>query len=194
MFLQRQKPRLPALTIDGQALEIVSSHKVLGLIIQSDLKWSEHITSVVAKASKRLHFLRVLRRGGAPATDLISVYVDLIRSILECCCVEWHYALTNYLSDQLEKVQKRALRIIYPWHSYSEALQLAGCPRLDTMRYDLCAKTLKKINKGGPLSQHLTQTRAGAHEHFTRNSNIRSLYKCRTERFKSSYVFFPVPL
>jgi hypothetical protein len=34
----REKPRLPALTINGQALETVFSHKVLGLIIQHDLK------------------------------------------------------------------------------------------------------------------------------------------------------------
>ena len=39
-----------------------TSLKVLGLIIQSDLKGSEHITSVVAKASKHLHtcILRLL--------------------------------------------------------------------------------------------------------------------------------------
>ena len=181
----REKPRLPAFTIDGQALEIVSSHKVIGLIIQSDLKWSEHITSVVAKC---LHILRVLRHGGVTATDLFPVYVALICSILEYCCMVWHYAFTNCLSDQLKKVQKRALHIIYPGHSYSKALQLADCPRLDTRHDDLCTVTLEKINEGGPLSQ-LTQTRACTHNHFTRNSNSRSLYKCRTDRFKSS--FFP---
>jgi hypothetical protein len=44
----------------------VQSHKVLGLIIQNNLKWDEQIRSIVTKASKRLYGLRVLcRRGGA---------------------------------------------------------------------------------------------------------------------------------
>ena len=41
------------LIIDDQPLEVLSSRKFLELIIQNDLKWKEHITSVVAKAPKR---------------------------------------------------------------------------------------------------------------------------------------------
>ena len=93
-----EKPQLAPLTIDGQLLEVFSAHNVLGLIIQNDLKWNEHIASVVAKVSKRVHILRVLRRGVVPAADLVSIYVSLIRSILKYSCVVWHYALPFYLS------------------------------------------------------------------------------------------------
>ena len=44
----------PRLKIDNQQLELVTSHKVLGLVIQNNLKWNNHIESIVAKASKRL--------------------------------------------------------------------------------------------------------------------------------------------
>ena len=44
-----------ALAIDTKALESVDAHKVLGVTIQSNLKWDLHINEVVAKASKRLH-------------------------------------------------------------------------------------------------------------------------------------------
>ena len=50
-----------ALAIDTKALESVDAHKVLGVTIQSNLKWDLHINDVVAKASKRLHILRVAR-------------------------------------------------------------------------------------------------------------------------------------
>ena len=53
-----------ALAIDTKALESVDAHKVLGVTIQSNLKWDLHINEVVAQASKRLHILRVLKRGG----------------------------------------------------------------------------------------------------------------------------------
>ena len=127
----KEKPQLSPLSIDDQPLEVVTSHKVLGLIIQNDLKWNEHIASVVAKASKRLHILRVLRRGGVSAADLVSIYVSLIRSILEYSCVVWHYALPSYLSERFERVQKRAFGVIFPKQTYSRACELAECPRLD---------------------------------------------------------------
>ena len=50
-----------ALAIDTKALESVDAHKVLGVTIQIYLKWDLHINDVVAKASKRLHILRVAR-------------------------------------------------------------------------------------------------------------------------------------
>ena len=75
-----------ALAIDTKALESVDAHKVLGVTIQSNLKWDLHINEVVAKASKRLHILRVLKRGGVPPADLLKVCFALIRSVLEYCC------------------------------------------------------------------------------------------------------------
>ena len=90
----RETPELPPLVIDGQALELVRSHKVPGLVIQSNLIWNEHITSVVSKASKRLCILRVLRRSGVPVEDLINIYFAIIRSVLEYCCVVWQHAVT----------------------------------------------------------------------------------------------------
>ena len=63
------------------------SHKLLGLIIQKTLKWSDHINSVVSKASKRLYILRVLRQSGIPVEDLVTRYYALVRSLLEYFCV-----------------------------------------------------------------------------------------------------------
>ena len=135
-------------------LEIVHSHKVLGLIIQSNIKWNDHINSVVSKASKRLYILRILRRSGIPAEDLVTIFHALVRSLLEYCCVVWHHALPSYIAE-LERAQKRTLRIILPGQSYKEALSQLGCSRLDERREDLCVKTIKKISKGGPLADHI---------------------------------------
>ena len=67
--------RLPsALPINTKALESDDIHRVLGVTIQSNLKWDLHINEVVAKASKRLHILRVLKRGGVPPADLLSLF------------------------------------------------------------------------------------------------------------------------
>ena len=68
----------PHLKIDDRELELVTSHKVLGLLPQSNSKWNNHIESVVTKASKRLHILRVFRGGGVESNNLINIYIALI--------------------------------------------------------------------------------------------------------------------
>ena len=75
LLFRRVVDHLPsALAIDTKALESVDAHKVLGVTIQSNLKWDLHINEVVAKVSKRLHILRVLKRGGVPPADLLSLF------------------------------------------------------------------------------------------------------------------------
>ena len=90
--------KFPHLKIDNQQLELVTSHKVLGLVIQNNLKWNNHIEYIVTKASKRLHILRVHRRRGVEINDLITICTALIRSLLEYCCVVRYHALLSYLS------------------------------------------------------------------------------------------------
>ena len=41
--------------LNGDALEVVDSVKLLGLNISSDLTWNIHINETVKKASKKLH-------------------------------------------------------------------------------------------------------------------------------------------
>ena len=144
-----------ALAIDTKALESVDAHKVLGVTIQSNLKWDLHINEVVAKASKRLHILRVLKRGGVPPADLLKVYFALIRSVLEYCCPVWHNALPVKLSDSIERVQKRALRVIFPALHYQEALATTGCVSLHTRRMRLCSKLFTKIKEHESRLRHL---------------------------------------
>ena len=69
----REKPVFPVFTFSGVELDSVLSHKVLGLALQSDLRWNVHIESIVSKACKRLYILHVLRRSGVEVTDLITV-------------------------------------------------------------------------------------------------------------------------
>ena len=148
----------PYLKIKDHQLELVTSYKVLGLVIQNNLKWNNHIDSIVTKASKRLHILRVLRHSGIEISDLITIYTALIWSLQEYCCVVWHHALPSYLSQELERIQKHALKIIVPALSYSEALQALNLRTLDERHNELCVKTLRKISRGGPLVKPFTIT------------------------------------
>ena len=141
IIFHHDNPQLSSLLIGEQIVETVQYHKVLGLTIQSNLKWK----LIKTKASKCLYIIRILRRNGVPVEDLIEIYFALMRSVLEYCCPVWHNALPLYLAEQLERVQQSAFRIILPEY----ALTFLKCPRLVERREKLCLKTLKNVPEMG---------------------------------------------
>ncbi len=52
--------------------------------------------------------LRLLERSNASIDTLIVVYTTVIRPVLEYACQVWHYNIQKYLSEDIEKIQKRA--------------------------------------------------------------------------------------
>ena len=108
----------------------VSSLKVLSLTISDDLKWVDHVVNITTKAAKRLYLLRQLKRSGIDSKDLERFYCSCICSILEYACQLFHSGLTQYLSDEIEWIQKRAMLIVYPELSYKNALIVANLPTL----------------------------------------------------------------
>ena len=87
--------------------------QLLGVLVSGDLKWNDHVSYIGSKANSRLHFLRQLKRAGVSADDMLTYYIGVIRSVLEYAAPAWHSSLTDELSENLENIQKRALRIIY---------------------------------------------------------------------------------
>ena len=98
------------ISINTKNIDIVDQSKVLGVILSNDLKWNKHIASVVSKASKRLHLITQLKRANLPANEIIQIYCACIRSILEYASPVFHDSLPQYLSMEIESVQKRCLK------------------------------------------------------------------------------------
>ena len=187
-FLYDQ-PDIPHLCIDGLPHELVHTFKALGLTLNDKLKWQENIEIMVKKAAKRLYILRVLSRINVPSADLLTTYFSLVKSILEYICPVWYTNLPQCLSDKIEHVQKRAFRIIYPGRRYDHALSIAQCPRLTDRRQILCCKTCKKIQE--PTSQlHylLPSSWEDMHGRFLRNNLDYTVPRCRTDRYKKSFI------
>ena len=84
-FTKDRQPFLP-LEIGGVLVERVKSARVLGLTIQDDMKWNEHVNNIVKKAGKRLYVLRILKRSDANIETLLTVYATVIRPVLEYAC------------------------------------------------------------------------------------------------------------
>ena len=192
---QRNLPSLPELsqlTINGTIIETATNHKLLGLQIQDDLKWNAHVENITKKAAKRLYIIRILKRSGLPEDDLISIYISLIRSILDYTCAVWHTRLPCYLVERIECIRKCFFRIIYPDLSYQDALDLTECPSLEDNRQKLCFKLFNNLitQPGSKLSHLIPCSRYESHGRLLRSGHKLTSYKCRTDRFKNSWVFF----
>ena len=185
-FLKNQ-PSLPPLTVNNQPLEAVPTTKLLGVILTSDLKWSKHVEYICSKASKRLYALRMLKRSGVPPRDLCSVYSYFIRPVLEYACPVWHTSLSLSLRDDVEDIQRRAIRIIYPHLSYCQGLQDLNLPTLFDRRQSLCRSFYKSNLASNSKINDLIPKPVGHKYNFRRPRSL-PLFKGRTKRFCNSFV------
>ena len=86
-----------------------------------------------------------MKRAKLPSKDLLLFYVTCVRPVAEHACEVFHDSLPKYLSDDLEKLQRRACRIILPGHSYENALNELSLTSLTDRRQNLTNKLFKTI-------------------------------------------------
>ena len=107
------------------------------------------------KACKKLYSLRVLRTARVSQPDILRIYLSTVQPVLEYAVPVWQN-IPAYLSEAIERVQKRALNIIHPEaESYAHALQLGKLDRLDDRRVLLCYKYMAKMKSPSHPLHHL---------------------------------------
>ena len=179
---------IPAIKINDCVLERVLSCKLLGLWIDDDLKWKTNTEYIVKNAAKRLHFLKILKKYNAPREDLKTFYISAIRSILEYETKIWHGSLTEEQSKNIERIQRRGMKIICPEKTYKQALIECGKKTLENRIEKMCIKLINDM-KGliHKLNELFPPTVGHVRERDTRlNTNRFYNFKCRTERFSNS--------
>ena len=95
---------LQPIVIGGSYIQRVESFKLLGVYISSDLTWLVHCNYMIKKANRRLYALRQLVRARVIASDIVTIYCSLVRSVLEYASVVFAN-LPAYLEDAIEFVQ-----------------------------------------------------------------------------------------
>ena len=105
-------------------------------------------------------------------------------------CQVFHYSLPDYLSATLERIQKRALKIIYGYDvSYEHALNLSGLPSLHHKREEHCRNFLNNIisNKDDKLYK-LLPFNDNVNKMKLRKQRKFSVPRCKTNRHQNSYI------
>ena len=165
-------------------MPVVQNAKILGLTISSNLKWTNHINEVIKKANKRLYFIILLKRAKVSPKDIVNFYCTVIRPILEYCAPVFHYSIPSFLSEDLETVQKRALKIILPANSYSETLEYFNLQTLFQRRDEMCNKIFTNITINPTHKLHNLLPPKHESVYQLRNNRLFERFETNTERFK----------
>lgn len=144
---------------------------------------------LVKKANTRMELIRKAASFNPSLDDLKTLYILYVRSILEQSCAVWNSSLTMQNSNDLERVQKAAVRIMLgdKFENYEEALEVVNLQKLTERRNELCLKFAKKCTQSEktekmfPLKKKMNNIETRKSEKFRVNF-------AKTERLKKSAI------
>ena len=88
-FAKLERSDILPLVTNNKEVELTFSAKILGLIIRSDLKWNDHVETIVLSTA-------------IETCKMILFFCTCVRPILEYASPVFHYSLPSYLSNDIE--------------------------------------------------------------------------------------------
>ena len=138
-FTRKKQPIHFDYNLNGIQIQRVANVKDLGVILDAKLTFKQHISFIVAKASRQMGLIMRMTRDFKNIQCLVTLYCSLVRSSLEYCSVVWLPYYNNAI-HRIESIQRRfvryALRLL-PWRQpmrntrYEDRCQLL---RIDTLQ------------------------------------------------------------
>ena len=143
---------------DGEYLGVLSESRLLGVQIQTNLKWDSNTATIYKKAMKKMWLLRRMRNLGLENFTILDFYLKEIRPLTEHGVVAWNSGLTKAQIREIEKIQKVAFRIIFDNHfdSYESACKGLNLPTLQERRTTLCTSFAIKLFKSTRRDEFFT--------------------------------------
>ena len=96
---------MPELEFGDDQLQFVEEMRLLGVVEQSDMKWTSNTEQIVKRASNKLWIIRGLKGLVAQTAELVDIFIKQCRSILELAVPAWHGAITLEERPDIERVK-----------------------------------------------------------------------------------------
>ena len=136
----------------------------------------------------RSWLIRHLKKAGVPDRDLIKIYIAIVRSVIEYAVPAYHSLLTSNQADELERLQRTILKIIYGWNiSYTDALVKSGLSTLEERRASLMEKFARKLEANKRYEDWIPK-----HSDYSYPIRRKLIYqeeRARTEKMRNSPLF-----
>ena len=104
--------------LENAFLESENSAKLLGVIIDQNLDFNEHITGLLKKGNQKLHALMRISKYITDKNKLKLIMKTFIESMFNYCPLVWMFH-SRAQNNKINKLHERALRVIYKKSSLS---------------------------------------------------------------------------
>ena len=150
MILGQRNQEKHHLKINNQNIEAKTQVTLLGLVIDKELNFDNHISSICKKSSNQLNALGRIHHFLSQKEKKMMINT-FIYSNFNYAPLAWHFSSRNS-QKKIEKVQDRCLRLLFDDYSssYENLLKKSGKPSMEVRRLRILAleifKTLKSLN------------------------------------------------
>ena len=163
------------LTLTTTTIRQAQEIKLMGVILDVNLQFSEHIKQICTKTSRRIGELCRLRNL-IPTTAKLTIYKIAVMPHFSFCSLVWHFCKASD-RRKLESINERGLRTVYMYNgccaSYDDLLRRAKMTTLYNRRLQDIAIFMFKI-KHGMLSSSVTELFNTSHTNYNlRNADFR---------------------
>ena len=137
-----------SISVQGNTLSSSDNIKVLGVILDSNLRFDIHVSKLCSKASNQINVLKRLSKF-LNSENRLLIYKSFISSNFSYCPVSWLFC-GKQNSSKLEKLQERALRFVFSdlTSSYHELLTRGNLLSLSALRVRFLAIEVYKCVNG----------------------------------------------
>ncbi len=141
--------------LKNERLETFDQSKLLGVIITNNLKWHENTKHIVKNANRKMAMLHRFSKFTKNTSHLLHLYKTQVRGCLEYCSTVWHSGLTDSDSNDIERIQRAAMRVIMgkKYQGYEETLKLIKLDSLKQRREKMALKFAQKSLKQESFSR-----------------------------------------
>ena len=136
-------------TLNNSLLDVIHETRLLGSVISSNLKWHKNTEQLTKKGFQRMIILRNLVEFDVPQEDLVLIYCQYIRSVMEFNSSVWFSTITQEEKDDIERVQRCAIKLIMKeeYQTYEDALEQLKLQNLSDRREMLALRIAKKMHE-----------------------------------------------
>uniref|UniRef100_A0A1B6FRU9 Reverse transcriptase domain-containing protein n=1 Tax=Cuerna arida TaxID=1464854 RepID=A0A1B6FRU9_9HEMI len=178
---QNRNPLNPIITIEDYSVEQLTDTKFLGLIIDCNLSWDEHVKFLTKKLSSGLYALRRMKHY-CNLTTLKTIYFSLLQSHISYG-IAIYGGTTKKNLDYILKLQKKAIRIILNLSNNESVKKYFKELKFLTV-YDLYILETVKYCK----HNHVLNSQSQTHTYNTRNHFISERHNIELYKKKTTFA------
>ena len=178
--------------LGDQKLNETDGHHYLGIFINNQLTWNQHIKQITSKANRTLGFIK-RNLCSCPKKTKEAAYKTLVMPLVESSSAAWD-PYTQDLQDRIEQIQRRAARFVLNDYSsrspgcVTEMLQSLGWESLQDRRYFRRLAVLQQSRLGRlslPIGNYLQPFQRQSRHHHCNAYQIPTVNK---NCLKFSYI------